>query len=122
MNSRETIPSAESLCFLRAVEPCISPSLPPSSFPNPTIQLPDIAGTMNANFPGFRKGVMPGHALVGVKLTAITVRTEDIAYLLTSFLPCFLASFLPFLSSPPPLTPLWLSLPLYRCLSLSLFL
>ena len=36
---------------------------------------------MNANFPGFRKGVMPGHALVGVKLTAITVR------LLPSFLP-----------------------------------
>ena len=122
MNSRETIPSAESLCFLRAVEPCISPSLPPSSFPNPTIQLPDIAGTMNANFPGFRKGVMPGHALVGVKLTAITVRTEDIAYLLTSFLPCFLASFLPFLSSPPPHPSLALpaSLSVFVALSLSL--
>jgi len=42
------------------------------------------AGTMNANFPGFRKGVMPGHALVGVKLTAITVRL-----LLSPFTLCF---------------------------------
>ncbi|KAM3570483.1 hypothetical protein VYU27_007454 [Nannochloropsis oceanica] len=36
------------------------------------------AGTMNANFPGFRKGVMPGHALVGVKLTAITASIMDV--------------------------------------------
>jgi len=41
---------------------------------------------MNANFPGFRKGVMPGHALVGVKLTAITVRLLFSPFTLSFFI------------------------------------